>query len=135
MSNASTAGSILLVEDEDTQAKPFAELLSFRGYSVHVAYNGTDALALARKQRPEVAVVDLLLIARGDALDGYEVIRALRESPESARVGIMAWSAHYIRPQDEIRALRAGADSFVSKDAEYGVLEARIDALLRRARM
>lgn len=126
---------ILVVEDDEKQARPFVEMLQFRDFNVKVAYNGTDALAMARKYSPNLVIVDLLLVARGDEMDGYDVIRSLRNSADLGRVSIMAWSAHYIKPQDEIRALRAGADTFVLKDLEYGVLEARIEALLRRGKL
>jgi len=126
---------ILLVEDEETQARPFAEMLEHRGFRVLNAYNGSDALELAARYRPRLVIVDLLLVSHGDEMDGYELIGHLRRTKGTASVCIMAWTAHFIRPQDEIRALRIGADSFVNKDSEYGLLEARIEALVRRANM
>ncbi len=130
---APAQASILVVEDEAQQLHPFVQLLELRGFSVMTASNGTDAIAITKRELPDLVVVDLLLIARGDELDGFDVIRDIRACEATRRVYILAWSAHYIRPQDEIRALRVGADMFANKDSEYGVLEARIEALLRRA--
>jgi DNA-binding response OmpR family regulator len=63
----------------------------------------------------------------------YEIdTPVLRSTPETASLGILAWTGHFVKQQDEIRALRAGADDFVSKDTEFGLIEAKIEALLRR---
>src|SRR5262245_377736 len=125
-------GKILIVEDEREQAKPFYDLLKFRGDTVFTAENGVDAMKMSSTYRPELVIVDLLVVRRGDVLDGYHVIEKLRSSKETNRSGILAWTSHYVREADHIRALRLGADDFVTKDIEFGVLEARIEALLRR---
>ena len=126
--------AILLVEDSQEQARPFQQLLEHRGYAITVAENGPQAIAAAQAGQPELVIVDLLLVERGDRMDGYQVIQELRARASTKTVGILAWTGHYVRAQDEIRALRLGADAFVSKDVEYGVLEARIEALIRRRR-
>jgi DNA-binding response OmpR family regulator len=123
---------ILVIEDDPDQSKPFIQLLEYRGYEILNAYNGIDGVAKAIEHRPDLVIVDLLLVQRGDEMDGYDVIQALRNTPDIANIGILAWTGHFVNPKDEIRALRAGADDYVSKDAEFGLLEARIEALLRR---
>lgn len=126
------AHRILVIEDDPDQSKPFIELLRYRGYDIVPADNGIDGVAKAVKHQPDLVIVDLLLVQRGDQMDGYEVIRVLRSSPETMDVRILAWTGHFVKREDEIRALRAGADDYVSKDSEFGLLEARIEALLRR---
>jgi DNA-binding response OmpR family regulator len=126
------ASTILVVEDDAEQAKPFLDLLRFKGYRVVAAENGIDAVALAIQHKPDLVIVDLLLVLRGKELDGYNVIQALRSHAETEKVGILAWTSHFVKEADHIRALRTGADDFIAKDLEFGVLEARIDALLRR---
>lgn len=123
---------ILIVEDEKEQSRPFLELLRFKGYEVFVAENGIDAIATAIKEKPDLLIVDLLLVKRGDELDGYGVIREVRATKVTEKIGILAWTSHFVKETDHIRALRSGADDFVTKDVEFGVLEARIEALLRR---
>lgn len=123
---------ILVIEDDPDQSKPFIQLLKYRGYEILHADNGIDGLAKAATDRPDLVIVDLLLVLRGGEIDGYEVIKTLRSMPETSNAGIMAWTGHYVERTDEIRALREGADDYVSKDAEFGLLEARIEALLRR---
>ena len=127
-------GRLLIVEDHQEESVPFRELLLFKGYDVIVCENGLDALAIAVEQKPDLIIVDLLLALRGDDLDGYEVIKRLRTVPTTRRIGILAWTSHFVKDKDQIRALRSGADDFVTKDVETGVLEARIEALLRRVR-
>lgn len=121
---------ILLVEDEESHSKPFSELLRFHGYEIRCAKNLTDTREVLRSFTPLLAIVDLLLISADDS-DGFDVIRYLRAS-EHAHLGILAWTANYVSARDEVLALRAGADDFVKKDADVGLIEARIDALIRR---
>lgn len=123
---------ILVIEDDPDQSKPFIELLRYRGYDIVPADNGIDGVAKAVKHQPDLVIVDLLLVQRGDQMDGYEVIKVLRGTQETLNVRILAWTGHFVKKEDEIRALRAGADDYVSKDSEFGLLEARIEALLRR---
>lgn len=125
---------LLIIEDDDEQSKPFLENLRYRQYEVFHAFNGLDGVAQALKHKPNLVIVDLLLVKRGDSMDGYDVIKALRETPETENVAILAWTGHFVDRQDEIRALRTGADDYVTKDIEFGALEARIEALLRRAK-
>jgi DNA-binding response OmpR family regulator len=125
---------VVVIEDDQSQSKPFIKMLEYRQYKVLHAFNGLDGLALVIKHKPDLVIIDLLLVHRGDQMDGYDVIQALRDNPETSAVGILAWTGHFVDEQDEIRALRTGADDFMRKDAEFGLLEARIEALLRRAR-
>lgn len=123
---------ILLIEDEETQSKPFQQLLEFHEYIVESATNDTAGLDLLIRFDPMLVVVDLLLVANEVAEDGFEVVRMLRGA--SATVGILVWTSQYLDARDEIRVLRAGADDYVRKESEVGVIEARINALLRRVR-
>lgn len=126
------AYKILIIEDEADQAKPIIQMLEYRGYKVFPSQNGISGLAKAVELRPDLVIVDLLLVEHGDEADGYDVIEAIRNTPEIASIGIIAWTIHFVSGQHEIRALRVGADDFVRKDVEFGVLEARIERLLKR---
>jgi two-component system alkaline phosphatase synthesis response regulator PhoP len=126
------AYKILIIEDLDDMVKPILQMLEYRGYEVITAQNGIDGVAQAIKHKPDLVIVDLLLVERGGEVSGFEAIKAIRGTPEIASIGILAWTSHFVRGQDEIQALRAGADDFVRKDVDFGVLEARIEALLRR---
>ncbi len=123
---------IIIIEDDESQSKPFSQMLEYRGYDVRCAKDWPEANEIIQSFRPTLAIVDLLLIS-AEGSSGFDVIQKLRASAHS-RVGILAWTARYVDARDEILALRAGADDFVRKDAEVGLIEARIDALVRRVR-
>jgi two-component system OmpR family response regulator len=124
---------IIVIEDDVEQSKPFIEtLVHNKDYEISHAFNGIDGVAAAVKDPPDLVIVDLLLVQRGDEMNGFEVIRTIRNAAETEAIGILAWTGHFVMRQDEIRALRAGADDFVNKDADFAVIEARIEAILRR---
>lgn len=125
---------ILLVEDDGEQSRPLTQMLGYRGYEVTSACNGKDGVALAVANPPDLVIVDLLLFLRGDEMDGFDVIQALRRHPTTAQLAILAWTGHFVQSTDWIRALRSGADDYVTKDVEFGILEAKIEAILRRTR-
>ena len=126
---------ILVIEDDSEQSKPLIQMLEYRGYEVLAADNGTDGIAKAVEHYPDLVIVDLLLYMRGAEMDGYDVIRELRNRSETAAICILAWTGHYVQSNDWIRALRSGADDYVTKDVEFGLLEAKIEALLRRVQL
>lgn len=121
---------ILLVEDDEEQAKPFKLLLELRGYEVAWARNWSEVREVITWFAPILAIVDLYLITP-DHSDGFDVIRQLR-AVMPAELGILAWTANFVDARSEVLALRAGADDFVRKEADVGMIEARIEALLRR---
>lgn len=125
---------ILIIEDAADQIKPIVEMLEYRGFEVIFAENGLDGIAKAIKYQPDLIVVDLLLVERGDEIDGFEVIKVIRNTQEIKGVGILAWTGHFVSGQHEIQALRVGADDFIRKDVDFGLFEARLEALLRRIR-
>ncbi|MEQ4301784.1 response regulator transcription factor [Plantactinospora sp. B6F1] len=115
---------ILLVEDDTRVAGAMAAALSRRGYDVERA--GTAAAALAAAPC-DLVLLDLTL---PDG-DGVEVCRALRQ--RSAQLGIIAVTARG-EERDRVIGLRMGADDYVVKPFSMAELEARIVAVLRRAR-
>ncbi|MDG4790054.1 response regulator transcription factor [Micromonospora sp. WMMD1102] len=115
---------ILLVEDDARVAGAMAGALSRRGYDVERA--GTAAAALAAAPC-DLVLLDLTL---PDG-DGVEVCRALRQ--RSAQLGIIAVTARG-EERDRVIGLRMGADDYVVKPFSMAELEARIVAVLRRAR-
>lgn len=123
---------ILIIEDETDQLEILEQLLELRHYQIERAFNGVDGIAQAMNCKPDLIIVDLLLVAVGDSLDGFDVIRAIRSAPRTSTVGIIAYTSNYTTERHEILALGAGADVYVRKDVHFAVLEANISALLRR---
>jgi two-component system, OmpR family, alkaline phosphatase synthesis response regulator PhoP len=117
---------ILVVEDNPDLAYGLRNNLEIEGYDVDVVDDGTQGLARARAEGPDLIILDLML----PGLDGYRVLRALRD--EGRRMPILILTARG-EEADKVRGLRLGADDYVTKP--FGVLEllARVEALLRRA--
>ncbi|WP_172650863.1 response regulator transcription factor [Rhodococcus opacus] len=116
----------LVVDDERPLAAVVASYLEREHFEVAVAYNGNDALALAREIDPDVVVLDLGL----PGMDGIEVCRELRTFSDAYVVMLTARNAE----MDTIIGLSVGADDYVTKPFSPRELVARIRAMLRRPR-
>ncbi|MFP5349004.1 MAG: ATP-binding protein [Gammaproteobacteria bacterium] len=105
---------LLVVDDNVDAAQSLAILLTGAGHSVHTAYDGREALDMARKCRPHVAFVDIGL----PELDGYEVARRLRGDPALRHTKLVAMTG-YGQADDRRRSLAAGFDRHLVKPAEF----------------
>ena len=117
---------LLVVEDNLTLAAGLRHNLEYEGHAVDVAHTAAAGLAAYRARRPDLVVLDLML---PDG-DGFDVLRTLRASGETAPVLVLTALGD---ETDKVRGLRLGADDYVTKP--FGLLEllARVDALLRRS--
>ncbi len=122
MANGKT---ILLVEDEPAMVLGLTDALSFEGYRTLSAATGRQGVELARAEKPDLVILDLML----PDTNGYEVCTQLRRL--SRTVPIMILSARS-QDADKIRGLDAGADDYVTKPFSVGELVARVRAVLRR---
>jgi DNA-binding response OmpR family regulator len=118
--------TVLLIEDNDKLARGLQSNLEFEGYAVVCASDGATGLSMARQQRPDIIVLDLML----PDTDGYRVLRTLRDDGDTTPVLVLTALGE---EADKVRGFRFGADDYVTKP--FGLMEllARIDALLRRA--
>ncbi|MFW6098044.1 MAG: response regulator transcription factor [Chloroflexota bacterium] len=121
------ADTVLVVEDETTLLETLAYNLKRQGYDVLTASGGTQALELARKEQPDVVVLDVML----PGLDGFEVCRALRRE---MNVPILMLTARD-EEVDKIVGLEVGADDYMTKPFSMREFLARVKALLRRVRL
>ena len=117
---------ILLVEDNPDLVYGLRNNLEIEGYDVSVAEDGPTGMQAARELQPDLVILDLML----PGLDGYRVLRAIREGGSAVPVLILTARGE---EADKVRGFRLGADDYVTKP--FGVLEllARVEALLRRA--
>jgi CheY-like chemotaxis protein len=81
--------SILIVDDEDAISETVAEVLQDEGYQCSTASNGQEALDLMSKARPDLVVCDVMM----PVLDGREMLRRMRASPELAPIPVIMMSA------------------------------------------
>ncbi len=116
--------TVLVVDDDKKIADLVSLYLKKEGYSVLIAYDGQEALDLARRKAPDLIVLDLLL----PGLDGMEVCQRLRAE---SRVPIIMLTARST-DEDKLLGLDLGADDYVTKPFNPRELVARIRAVLRR---
>ncbi len=118
-------GRKILVVDDDRKTVALVKLYLERdGFSVSCAYDGNTALDLARREKPEVVVLDLML----PGVDGGEICRTLRDESDVAIVMLTARAAL----EDRVAGLDLGADDYVVKPFSPRELTARVRAVIRR---
>jgi DNA-binding response OmpR family regulator len=115
---------ILLVDDDDLLRRSLVFNLEKAGYRVSTAANAEDALALAQRDTPDLAVLDIGL----PGMDGLEALQHLRAV---AGVPVIFLTARR-REFDQVLGLELGADDYVTKPFDFDVLAARVKAVLRR---
>jgi DNA-binding response OmpR family regulator len=116
---------VLVVEDERRLAAGLRAGLEAEGFAVDVALDGTDGLWLAREQPYDAIVLDLML----PGVDGRQLCATLRDERNWTPVLVLTARDG---ERDEVEALDTGADDYLTKPFSYGVLLARLRALLRR---
>src|SRR5581483_5699837 len=123
----SSRAHILVIEDDPSTAGMLKELLESSGYQVWTAESGAQAKSMVDVAHPDLIILDLML----PDMDGLVLCAELRSQAQSD-IPIIVCSGTS-RKRDAILALRLGADDFVSKPFDIFHLEARIEAVLRRA--
>jgi two-component system response regulator RpaA len=120
---------ILLVDDEQDLVWTLRQSLDDEGYEVATAGDGVVALAVARRRRPDLVILDIVM----PRLDGLQVCQALRQDPTLAAVPILFLSVRR-GVMDRVTSLDEGGDDYLVKPFDLRELKARIRALLRRHR-
>ena len=119
------AARLLVVEDEPSICELLAASLRYAGFQVVTAAAGTEAVEKARRHRPDLIVLDIML----PDMDGFDVVRRLRSGgTHTPVVFLTARDA----TEDKIRGLTLGGDDYVTKPFSLEEVIARIRAVLRR---
>ena len=116
---------VLVIEDDPAILRGLADNLRMESHEVLTAADGETGYRLAREQRPDVIVLDLML----PRLSGYEVCRKLRQSGVGTPIVMLTARGE---EADRILGLDLGADDYLTKPFSIGELMARVRALLRR---
>ncbi|MFO7624962.1 MAG: response regulator transcription factor [Anaerolineales bacterium] len=119
--------SILIVEDEVSLQETLAYNLSKQGYKIETASDGQSALQIARRLKPDLILLDIML----PILDGFEVCRILRQETNVPILMLTAKDEEIER----VIGLEMGADDYLTKPFSMRELQARVKALLRRVRL
>ena len=117
---------ILVIEDDPKTGSALEMYLRHGGYRAEVARTGDDGLERARREKPDLIILDLML----PGMSGLEICRALREESEIPIIMLTARSTE----DDKLRGLDLGADDYVTKPFSPREVVARVGAVLRRSR-
>jgi len=121
------SGRVLVVDDDRAIRESLGRALELDGYDVELAADGAAALTAIRGNRPDVAIVDVMM----PNIDGLTLCRVLRA--ERDRLPILMLTAR-TETSDRVAGLDAGADDYLAKPFDLAELQARVRALLRRSR-
>jgi DNA-binding response OmpR family regulator len=120
-------GRILLIEDEGNILEAIGFILSRAGWEVQGHGNGATALDAVARNRPDMIVLDVMLPGRS----GLEILRALRDSPETAALPVVMLTAKG-QAKDRETALELGADAYLTKPFSNADLLATVARLSER---
>ncbi|WP_130471972.1 response regulator [Candidatus Magnetaquicoccus inordinatus] len=116
---------ILLVEDNEMNRDMLSRRLQRKGFRVHLAVDGAQGLTLAQSEHPDLILMDMSL----PILDGWEATRRLKADPATAKIPIIALTAHAMEG-DRQQALAAGCDDYDSKPVDLPRLMEKMLRLL-----
>jgi len=115
---------VLVVDDEPDIVMLLEQVLSGRDREVVTAANGREALERCERERPDLVVLDVQM----PELDGWQTLQRLRERSDVPVIMLTARG----EPLDKTRGLLGGADDYITKPFDFGELEARVTAVMRR---
>ena len=121
---------ILIIEDE----RDIGELLEYNlqkeGYDTILANNGESGLQIAKKEKPNLLILDLML----PGIDGLDVCRLIKSDSDIKDISIVMLTA-LGQEEDIVKGLESGADDYITKPFSFKVLIARIQSVLRRGQV
>jgi adenylate cyclase len=116
---------ILVVDDLAQNVRLLEAVLSPKGFRVAAATSGEEALDVLSNEHPDLVLLDIVM----PGMDGHEVCRRIRQSPETAFLPVVMITAS--GEEEKIRAIESGADDFVHKPFDQAELLARVRSLVR----
>lgn len=119
--------TVLVAEDNPTNRELLRELLETRGYTVTEACNGQEAVAMVEQEPPDILLLDIGM----PILDGFAVVRKLRENPRFAKLPVVAVTA-YAMQGDREKIMTSGFNGYLSKPVSSSLLVQELDRLSAR---
>jgi CheY-like chemotaxis protein len=120
--------TVLVAEDNIVNRELMRELLEVRGYQVTEACDGLEALEMLEQTRPDILLLDLGM----PKLDGFGVVRKIRDNPRLVDLPVLAVTAYAMRGDRE-QVLNAGFDGYLSKPIDAAALATEIERLIDRS--
>ncbi len=124
---AQTIPKILVIEDEEDVRENIAEILEFSDYKALTAPNGELGLKQAKSEQPSLIICDIMM----PGLDGYEVVKILRQEPETTHIPVIFLTAKVER-SDQRLGMELGADDYLTKPFLPQELLRAIEVRLKR---
>jgi DNA-binding response OmpR family regulator len=122
-----SAKKVLIVEDEVDLVETIRFLLEREGYGVLVSGDGEDALHQARRESPDLIILDIML----PKLDGYKVCRELKSDERYKQIPILMLSAK-AQQKDRIIGMEAGAEEYITKPFDLTAFIEKVKTYLRK---
>jgi PleD family two-component response regulator len=120
--------SILLIDDDPLVRRIVIKTLTAAGYQVTEASSGVEGLAFAKREPPDLILLDLMM----PGMDGFEVCKQLRQNSPTANIPVLMLTA-LDQTEAKVRGLQTGADDYITKPFNLDELQTRIEAHLRRS--
>jgi len=121
-----SAGSVLVVDDLETNLKLLTEILTLQSYHVLTARDGEEAIEVVHRHHPDLVLSDV----RMPRCDGFDLCRAMKSEPSTRLTPVVLMTAT-ADSADRIRAIEAGANDFVTKPIDQPELKARVRSLMQ----
>lgn len=118
--------NILIAEDSPVQAETLRRLLYENGYKVIQANNGAEALAMAKKEGPNLIISDILM----PVMDGYELCRRIKDDPELKAIPVILLT-QLNEVEEVIKGLESGAENYFTKPYNKQYLISKVESHLR----
>jgi len=119
---------VLIVEDNADNYELVRFLLEQAGHDTCWARNGRDGIAMAKKEKPDLILMDLSL----PEVDGWTAAKHIRSDPHTKHIPIAALTAHSL-PEDHMRAVEAGCDSYLSKPINMAAFNETVASLIAKS--
>ena len=119
--------TILIVDDSDSICAAIASYLEVNGYGVLTAYDGEQGVRIARRERPDAILLDIMM----PVMDGWEALRQLKRYPETAGIPVLALSALRLSAE---QVTAAGFEGYLSKPVPPHRLIDEIDRVTPQVR-
>jgi PAS domain S-box-containing protein len=116
----------LIVDDHPTNRELLVALLGYKGHRLLEGGDGKEALRLAKVERPDLIISDILM----PAMDGYEFVRQLRSDPSLARIPVVFSTAHYLEREGRNLAKDCGVSHILLKPCEPELVLATVNEIL-----
>ena len=121
--------TILIVDDHATNRDLLVEIARYAGHRTLAAADGAEAIAIARSERPQLVISDILM----PTMDGFEFVKQLRAEPELAAIEVIFYTAHYHQREARNLARACGVSRVLEKPSKPDLIIRTIEEALARA--